>query len=129
MYLYLHRVFSLCIYIYIYLYGYPNKLYLFPPVENESIDVVVDKGTLDAIYHTDSYETSRQASLLFDEISRCLSRDPGHCGRYLIVTLCQEFILKKIVSYFGLSLAWKLELHKIETDSPLLTFLVVVSTI
>ena len=59
-------------------------------------NVVLDKGTLDALYSQDDQENEEKIEKMFAEISRVLRIG----GRYLCITLAQSFIAKKIVQYF-----------------------------
>jgi ubiquinone/menaquinone biosynthesis C-methylase UbiE len=64
--------------------------------DNESFDVVLDKGALDALMSNDSVESRSQASSMFDSITRVL-RDGG---RYICVTLAERFILEHVLTHF-----------------------------
>lgn len=59
--------------------------------------MVLDKGTFDALYPSDpTAENEQLVEEILDEISRVLTP----LGRYVVVTLAQEHILRKLVSYF-----------------------------
>jgi len=86
-----------------------------------SFDVVLDKGTLDAIFSTS--ECEGPADLMLDEVGRVLS---PMFGRYMVVTLGQDFILRKLLQRFdgGGEGGWRLALHAVEDPmaaSPFLT--------
>ena len=86
-----------------------------------SFDVVLDKGTLDAIFSTP--ESEGPADLMLDEVGRVLS---PIFGRYMVVTLGQDFILRKLLQRFGGGgeEGWRLVLHAVEDPiavSPFLT--------
>lgn len=63
--------------------------------EERKFSVVLDKGTLDALMPNDKNETIERIDRYFREISRVLKDN----GRYICVSLLQEHILKKILSY------------------------------
>lgn len=64
--------------------------------DSDSFTVVLDKGTLDALMPDETLETISRINKYFAEIRRVLK--PG--GRYLCISLLQEHILKKLLSYF-----------------------------
>lgn len=63
--------------------------------DNE-FNVILDKGTLDAIMTDSSPEVQKKVDTMFSEICRVLKP----CGRYICVSLAQEHILKKVLDYF-----------------------------
>lgn len=63
---------------------------------DELFTVVLDKSTLDALMPDDKPETLISINKYFDEIKRVLKTG----GRYLCISLLQEHILKKLLSYF-----------------------------
>ncbi|XP_046421551.1 eEF1A lysine and N-terminal methyltransferase homolog [Neodiprion fabricii] len=63
---------------------------------NDKFSVVLDKGTLDALMPDESEDIISQVDKLFGEISRVLRVG----GRYVCVSLLQEHILRKLLSYF-----------------------------
>lgn len=86
-----------------------------------SFDVVLDKGTLDAIFSTP--ECEGPTDLMLDEVAQVLS---PMFGRYMVVTLGQDFILRKLLQRFGGGGegGWRLALHAVEDPmaaSPFLT--------
>ncbi|CAD6206589.1 GSCOCG00010061001-RA-CDS [Cotesia congregata] len=66
---------------------------------NDTFSVVIDKGTLDALMSNNDEETSSKIDKYFNEISRVLRRG----GRYICISLLQEHILRKLISYFASS--------------------------
>lgn len=79
--------------------------------EDAMFDSVVDKGTLDAIYSSTDSETARKVEKMFDEIARVLKV----AGRYICITLAQDHILEKLLSYFGSG--WLVRVHKVKLES------------
>jgi ubiquinone/menaquinone biosynthesis C-methylase UbiE len=64
--------------------------------EDGEFSAVFDKGTLDALMVDETEAVVADIDAMFSEIGRVLKQG----GRYIIVTLLQEQILKKILSYF-----------------------------
>ncbi|XP_019875061.2 eEF1A lysine and N-terminal methyltransferase homolog isoform X2 [Aethina tumida] len=64
--------------------------------DNEQFNVVLDKGTLDALMPNDNPDTVTTITKYFEEIRRVLKIG----GRYICVTLLQEHILNILLSYF-----------------------------
>lgn len=64
--------------------------------DNEQFNVVLDKGTLDALMPNDNPDTVTTITKYFEEIKRVLKIG----GRYICVTLLQEHILNILLSYF-----------------------------
>lgn len=62
----------------------------------ESFNVILDKGTLDAIMPNDSVETQEKIKQYFIEVERVLKVG----GRYICISLLQKHILKSILNYF-----------------------------
>ncbi|KAG1677985.1 Methyltransferase-like protein 13 [Nymphon striatum] len=75
--------------------------------ENEKFHVVVDKGTLDAIMSDSSSETEKITESMFNEIQKVLK----YGGRYICVSLLQEHIIRKILSWFP-SRGWMIRIHR-----------------
>lgn len=63
---------------------------------NNSFDIILDKGALDALMSVDSIDIQIKAMKMFNEISRILTS----CGSYLCISLCESYILKAVLSYF-----------------------------
>lgn len=61
--------------------------------DDDEFSVVIDKGTLDAIY---SHENEATCTDMFEEILRILKVG----GRYICITLAQEHILNSLLSFF-----------------------------
>ena len=57
---------------------------------DEVFDCVIDKGTLDAIFSKGDEETVQKVQKMFGEVARVMR----NAGRYVVVTLVQEHILK-----------------------------------
>ncbi|OTF77963.1 Nup188-like protein [Euroglyphus maynei] len=64
---------------------------------NESFNIVLDKGTLDAIC-SDNVDIDK----IFTQISRVLK----YFGRYICVSLLQEHVLEKLLSWFTANQNW-----------------------
>lgn len=64
--------------------------------EKESFTVALDKGTLDGLISTEASKDVNRTNKLFDEISKVLKIG----GRYVIISLLQEHVLKAILDYF-----------------------------
>jgi hypothetical protein len=63
----------------------------------DSWRLVVDKGTLDALYAEDTAELGEVARKMFAEIQRVLA--PG--GKYVLVTMAQGFVLARALGSFA----------------------------
>ncbi|XP_076390191.1 eEF1A lysine and N-terminal methyltransferase homolog isoform X2 [Megachile rotundata] len=63
---------------------------------DDTFSVILDKGTLDALMPDTKEETLTIINKYFKEISRVLRNG----GRYICISLLQEHILKKLLSYF-----------------------------
>ncbi|XP_032688965.1 eEF1A lysine and N-terminal methyltransferase homolog [Odontomachus brunneus] len=66
---------------------------------NEKFSVVLDKGTLDALMPDTKEVTISTVDKYFKEITRVLRNG----GRYICISLLQEHILRKVLSYFPTS--------------------------
>ncbi|XP_011143427.1 methyltransferase-like protein 13 isoform X2 [Harpegnathos saltator] len=66
---------------------------------NEKFSVVLDKGTLDALMPDSKEATVSTVDRYFKEITRVLRNG----GRYICISLLQEHILRKLLSYFPTS--------------------------
>ena len=64
---------------------------------NESFDVVLDKGALDALMSENTPEVTMKAIAMLDEITRVLSSK----GVYLCVTLMESYICQTLLTYFS----------------------------
>ena len=65
--------------------------------EDSSFSVVLDKGTLDALFTDTEDSTVAKVEQMWAEIGRVLSIG----GRYICVSLAQDHILKTVVEYFS----------------------------
>ncbi|NWV00228.1 MET13 protein, partial [Upupa epops] len=73
--------------------------------------VVLDKGTLDAILTDEEEATLAKVDKMFAEISRVLQVG----GRYLCVSLAQAHVLKKAVEYFSQE-GWVVRIHQVASS-------------
>ncbi|KHJ40836.1 UTP--glucose-1-phosphate uridylyltransferase [Trichuris suis] len=64
---------------------------------NEEFNVVVDKGTLDTLMPTESEKNVAAVFAAFAEIDRVLATS----GRYIVISLCQEFVVRAWLDFFG----------------------------
>ncbi|XP_063358899.1 eEF1A lysine and N-terminal methyltransferase homolog [Cydia amplana] len=64
--------------------------------QNEEFNVVLDKGTLDALMPDDSKETNEAIDKYFSEIKRVLKLG----GRFVCISLLQSHILNKLLATF-----------------------------
>ncbi|CDW53404.1 Methyltransf 11 domain containing protein [Trichuris trichiura] len=64
---------------------------------NDEFNVVVDKGTLDTLMPTESEKTVAAVFAAFTEIDRVLATS----GRYIVISLCQEFVVRAWLDFFG----------------------------
>ncbi|KAI6200722.1 Methyltransf-11 domain-containing protein [Aphelenchoides besseyi] len=82
-------------------------------LEDSSVNIVVDKGTLDALLPSNSDEKTEQlVSDIFTEIDRVLMP----LGRYLVVTLAQEHIVHKFLEHFRTPNSYLVRVHKVDSD-------------
>ena len=80
--------------------------------DSDYFQVVLDKGTLDAIFTSDEKKIVEAVEKMLEEISRVLKVG----GRYICISLAQEHILKMLLEYFP-KLNWFVRVHKVETPS------------
>ncbi|KFO75398.1 Methyltransferase-like 13 [Cuculus canorus] len=73
--------------------------------------VVLDKGTLDAILTDEEEATLAKVDKMFAEVSRVLQVG----GRYLCVSLAQAHVLKKAVEYFSQE-GWVVRVHQVASS-------------
>lgn len=75
------------------------------------MNIVVDKGTLDALSPADGDEQSQALVRdMFTEIDRVLAP----LGRYLVVSLAQEHIVHRLLEFLRAN--YLVRVHKIESD-------------
>jgi ubiquinone/menaquinone biosynthesis C-methylase UbiE len=88
-------------------------------------DVVFDKGALDALMSTNDSETNQKATMMFKEIDRVLA--PG--GKYICITLAEDYILRAVISRFTGIAGWNVEVETIQNGkpSPFIPFYIVIS--
>lgn len=88
-------------------------------------DVVLDKGALDALVSEDTESVLLDADQMFHEISRTLR----HGGRYVCITLAQEHVLRRLISFFS-KVGWVLRIVRLPAtpESPLCPFMVVATS-
>ncbi|XP_072130362.1 eEF1A lysine and N-terminal methyltransferase isoform X2 [Mobula birostris] len=79
---------------------------------DSQFQVVLDKGTLDAVMTDESEGTLRNVERMFAEIGRVLQVG----GRFLCISLAQEHIAKKVVSHFSQE-GWPVRVHAFEEQS------------
>ncbi|XP_067845854.1 eEF1A lysine and N-terminal methyltransferase [Heptranchias perlo] len=79
---------------------------------DSQFQVVLDKGTLDAIMTDESEGTLHNVNRMFAEIGRVLQVG----GRFVCISLAQEHIAKKALSYFHQE-GWPVRIHTIEEES------------
>ncbi|NWI11501.1 MET13 protein, partial [Crypturellus soui] len=73
--------------------------------------VVLDKGTLDAILADEEAATLAKVDRMFAEISRVLQVG----GRYLCISLAQAHVLKKAVEFFSQE-GWVVRVHQVPSS-------------
>jgi ubiquinone/menaquinone biosynthesis C-methylase UbiE len=86
---------------------------------NSSFDVVIDKGSLDALMSDDTEDTRQQAYRMFQHIERVLTDQ----GAYICISLGQDYILTTLLEYFAVnSQAWTIEISLVVelVDNPLI---------
>uniref|UniRef100_A0A8D0BXV5 eEF1A lysine and N-terminal methyltransferase n=1 Tax=Salvator merianae TaxID=96440 RepID=A0A8D0BXV5_SALMN len=75
---------------------------------DEHFQVVLDKGTLDALLTDEKETTLSRGERMLAEISRVLQFG----GRYLCVSLAQSHVLKMVVNYFCQE-GWMVRIHQV----------------
>lgn len=73
-----------------------------------SFQVVLDKGTLDAVLTDEEEKTLQQVDRMLAEVGRVLQVG----GRYLCVSLAQAHVLKKAVGHFSRE-GWMVRVHQV----------------
>jgi ubiquinone/menaquinone biosynthesis C-methylase UbiE len=77
--------------------------------EDASFDVVVDKGTLDALMSDNSESVYQDVDRMFNELDRVLKVG----GRYMCISLAQDHILEKLINSF-VEKGWIIRVHRID---------------
>ena len=98
---------------------------------NESFDVVLDKGALDALMSENTPEVTLKAIAMLDEITRVLSSK----GVYLCITLMESYICQTLLAYFShpdREGVWSIAIEVVQNNnrpqpSPFKTFFVAIS--
>ena len=75
---------------------------------DEKFDLVIDKGTLDAMMVDSEDGTVDMINRMFAEIERCISNR----GRYIIITLAQAHISAHLNKYFAERDGWLVRVHE-----------------
>ncbi|NIG58017.1 methyltransferase-like protein 13 [Pontoporia blainvillei] len=73
-----------------------------------SFQVVLDKGTLDAVLTDEEEKTLQQVDRMLAEVGRVLQVG----GRYLCISLAQAHVLKKAVGHFSRE-GWMMRVHQV----------------
>ncbi|XP_004756762.3 eEF1A lysine and N-terminal methyltransferase isoform X1 [Mustela putorius furo] len=76
-----------------------------------SFQVVLDKGTLDAVLTDEEEKTLHQVDRMLAEVGRVLQVG----GRYLCISLAQAHILKKAVGHFSRE-GWMVRVHQVSSS-------------
>ncbi|XP_028386463.1 eEF1A lysine and N-terminal methyltransferase isoform X1 [Phyllostomus discolor] len=76
-----------------------------------SFQVVLDKGTLDAVLTDEEEKTLRQVDRMLAEVGRVLQVG----GRYLCISLAQAHVLKKAVGHFSRE-GWMVRVHQVASS-------------
>jgi SAM-dependent methyltransferase len=82
--------------------------------QDESYDVVLDKGALDALMSANTPQAKAQAEEMFQSILRVLKDN----GRYVCITLAEDYIVEQLLGFFNLTMSLTVQIHTIQTDSP-----------
>ncbi|CAD5227906.1 unnamed protein product [Bursaphelenchus okinawaensis] len=81
--------------------------------EDETFNTVLDKGTLDALLPPEAdADTEKVVTEMFNEIDRVLT----NLGRYIVVTLAQEHIVRKVLQHFYDSQRFIVRVHRVESN-------------
>lgn len=76
--------------------------------DDDSFAVVLDKGTLDAVFNDDTPQVHEKVDRMFNEIGRVLRVG----GRYICISLSQDHIINKLLAVFPAQ-GWMFRVHKI----------------
>jgi ubiquinone/menaquinone biosynthesis C-methylase UbiE len=93
--------------------------------EEGSYDVIIDKGALDALMSANTLQAKQQALDMFESINRVLKDK----GRYLCITLAEDFILQHLLGHFTQIGTYTTQIFTIhtETPSPFKTFVILIT--
>ena len=90
--------------------------------ENNSYDIIFDKGALDALMSTDSIENKEKAICMFNEIIRILNSN----GKYICITLAEHYIIDVLLTYFStleeLNVIINIDAIESKQESPFIPF-------
>ncbi|KAM6218573.1 eEF1A lysine and N-terminal methyltransferase isoform 1-T1 [Rhynchocyon petersi] len=81
-----------------------------------SFQVVLDKGTLDAVLTDEEEKTLQQVDRMLAEVGRVLQVG----GRYLCISLAQAHVLKKAVGHFSRE-GWMVRVHQVANSQDQVT--------
>lgn len=95
--------------------------------QDKSYDIVIDKGALDALMSANTDEIQWKVQSMFREIERVLS----DTGKYICITLAENFIFDAILEYFSKSLRWCVTIEMVDSSrpSPFKTFFLLISKV
>ncbi|XP_006277644.1 eEF1A lysine and N-terminal methyltransferase [Alligator mississippiensis] len=79
--------------------------------KDAQFQVVLDKGTLDAVLTDEEETTLERVDKMFGEIARVLQVG----GRYLCFSLAQAHVVKKAVAYFSQE-GWMVRIHRVASS-------------
>ncbi|VDN20541.1 unnamed protein product [Gongylonema pulchrum] len=79
----------------------------------DSYNVVLDKGTLDALLPSEKEGAAEEVQKMFAEVCRVLTFG----GRYIVVSLAQEHVLRVFLSYFLKNVNFMIRIEKISDVS------------
>ena len=83
-------------------------------IDNSSIDTVLDKGALDALFAEDTQEIYAQVLRFYEEILRVLKKG----GKYVCITLAESHIFKSILDFFLEEHDCNIKLEVVYGDKP-----------
>jgi len=77
-------------------------------LNENSFNVVIDKGTLDAIASDDTNETLNNINKMFGQIDKVIKT----YGRYICISLLQSHIIKQLLSWFSQNGNWLIRIQR-----------------
>jgi ubiquinone/menaquinone biosynthesis C-methylase UbiE len=92
-------------------------------IPSHSIDIVFDKGALDALLSDDSEQILDKAHQMFLEIERVLVPN----GKYICISLAQDFVIKTCINHFtqmnnnikcSTRCDWNISIQRIQQSEP-----------